>query len=121
MKKLEEECRIKILNNEDYTEEDKNFHAAIARLSKNRIFEELLPYFYVSIASTEEAKNLSKKEADYVIQQLNENAVIYHNRILENFIKRDALGVRISMETHIYNSLSIFNDLIAVKPKLAEL
>lgn len=121
LKKLEEECRIKILNNEDYTEEDKNFHAAIARLSKNRIFEELLPYFYVSIASTEEAKNLSKKEADYVIQQLNENAVIYHNRILENFIKRDALGVRISMETHIYNSLSIFNDLIAVKPKLADL
>lgn len=46
LKKLEEECRIKILNNEDYTEEDKNFHAAIARLSKNRIFEELLPYFY---------------------------------------------------------------------------
>lgn len=121
LKKLEEECRIKILNNEDYTEEDKNFHAAIARLSKNRIFEELLPYFYVSIASTEGAKNLSKKEADYVIRQLNENAVIYHNRILENFIKGDALGVRISMETHIYNSLRIFNDLIAVKPKLADL
>ena len=121
LKKLEEECRNKIMNNEDSTEEDKNFHAAIARLSKNRIFEELLPYFYVSIASTEGAKNLSKKQADCVIQQLNENAVIYHKKILDSEIARDALGVRISMETHIYNSLKIFNDLIAVKPKLVDL
>ncbi len=119
--RLEEECRKKILNNEDYAEEDKKFHAAIARFSKNRIFEELLPYFYVSIASTEDAKKLSKKEADYVIQQLNENAVMYHKKIVECFINKDPMGVRISMETHIYNSLNIFNNLIAAKPKLADL
>ena len=107
--RLEEDCSKKILNGENYADEDKKFHSAIAHISDNRIFEELMPYFYVSIANIEGTKNLSESEADFVIRELNKNAVIYHKKIVDCFRNRDCSGVRIAMETHIYNSLNIFN------------
>jgi len=108
-------CRSKIEKNENYTEEDKKFHSTIAHISKNRIFEELMPYFYVSIANIDGFKNLSKSEAALAIEQLNKNAIVYHAKITDCFEKHDSTGVRIAMEEHIYNSLSIFTDLVAVK------
>ncbi len=112
IERLERECRNKILSGEAYSDEDKKFHAAIARLSNNRLFEELMGYLYASIANTEEARNLSKKEIDTAINKLNENAIVYHKLILESIIKKDAYGVKISMETHINNSQNIFSSII---------
>ncbi len=118
LEKLEKACAEKIKSGKDYSNEDKQFHAAIASISKNHIFEKLMPYFYVSIASIEDS--ISKEETDAAVKALNENALKYHKKIVDCFIRRDAAGVKIAMETHIYNSMSIFDNLIISKPKLTE-
>lgn len=94
---LEKQCtKIEkiILNNENHMEEDIILHKMIAKCSKNKVIENLIPIINSSIYTL----------CDVTNRKLKEETIIIHREIVENIKKRDSYGAKYAMEIHLYHN-----------------
>lgn len=104
---LEKQCKKienLILKNENHTKEDVSLHKMIAKSSKNKVVENLIPIINSSIYSL----------CDLTNRVLKEETIIMHKEIVSNIKNRDAYGAKYAMEMHLYhNRKSIANKIIS--------
>ena len=91
---VEELCR----SGEDHTAKDVEFHTCIARCSKNRVVELLVPVIDSAVVTF---ANLTQRS-------LKEETIITHREILDSILRKDAVGARCAMVMHLtYNRQAI--------------
>lgn len=91
---VEELCR----SGEDHTAKDVEFHTCIARCSKNRVVELLVPVINSAVVTF---ANLTQRS-------LKEETIITHREILDSILRKDAVGARCAMVMHLtYNRQAI--------------
>lgn len=91
---VEELCR----SGEDHTAKDVEFHTCIARCSKNRVVELLVPVINSAVVTF---ANLTQRS-------LKEETIITHREILDSILRKDAVGARCAMVIHLtYNRQAI--------------
>lgn len=91
---VEELCR----SGEDHTAKDVEFHTCIARCSKNRVVELLVPVIDSAVVTF---ANLTQR-------RLKEETIITHREILDSILRKDAVGARCAMVMHLtYNRQAI--------------
>ena len=84
---VEELCR----SGEDHTAKDVEFHTCIARCSKNRVVELLVPVINSAVVTF---ANLTQRS-------LKEETIITHREILDSILRKDAVGARCAMVMHL--------------------
>lgn len=83
---------------EDHTAKDVEFHTCIARCSKNRVVELLVPVIDSAVVTF---ANLTQRS-------LKEETIITHREILDSILRKDAVGARCAMVMHLtYNRQAI--------------
>lgn len=101
--KLEEQCTIVedlIKTKKDHMEEDIILHQMIAKCSKNKVIENLIPIINSSIYVL----------CDITKRRLGEETIMIHREIINSIKIRDAYGAKFAMETHLfYNRQAIIN------------
>lgn len=80
-----------ILAEEEYQQEDVEFHRRIAQASRNRVTSTLVPVIHSS----------SSLNIDLTHNELRENTVRYHRALAEALRRRDPLGARYAMVQHL--------------------
>ena len=91
---VEELCR----SGEDHTAKDVEFHTCIARCSKNRVVELLVPVINSAVVTF---ANLTQRS-------LKEETIITHRELLDSILRKDAVGARCAMVMHLtYNRQAI--------------
>ena len=91
---VEEFCR----SGEDHTAKDVEFHTCIARCSKNRVVELLVPVIDSAVVTF---ANLTQRS-------LQEETITAHREILDSILRKDAVGARCAMVMHLtYNRQAI--------------
>ena len=91
---VDELCR----SGEDHTAKDVEFHTCIARCSKNRVVELLVPVINSAVVTF---ANLTQRS-------LKEETIITHREILDSILRKDAVGARCAMVMHLtYNRQAI--------------
>lgn len=91
---VEELCR----SGRNHTAKDVEFHTCIARCSKNRVVELLVPVINSAVVTF---ANLTQRS-------LKEETIITHREILDSILRKDAVGARCAMVMHLtYNRQAI--------------
>lgn len=80
-----------INNKEDHAECDKEFHETIARYSKNKVIENLIPLIHSSIAATINCTN----------SKLVDETITTHRLITNAILDGDAIGAKNAMILHL--------------------
>ncbi|MCM1175430.1 MAG: FadR family transcriptional regulator [Blautia sp.] len=94
LKRLCDETERLYLSGKNHTEMDVAFHTCIARCSRNRVVEQLLPIIQTAIVTF---VNLTHR-------RLMEETIETHRAILEAITKGDSVGARCAMIMHLtYN------------------
>ena len=102
---LEKQCKKVedlILNDDNHMEEDINFHKIIAKCTKNKVVENLIPIINSSIYSL----------CDITNRNLKNETIDLHREIVDSIKKRDANGARYAMQTHLYYNRKSIIELI---------
>ncbi len=92
---LEKQCKKiekLILKNENHIQEDIMLHKMIAKASKNKVVENLIPIINSSIYSL----------CDVTNRTLKDETISMHKEIVSNIKNRDAYGAKYAMEMHLY-------------------
>lgn len=90
----------KILNMEDRTEEEQQFHNSISKSSHNDFINRLMPIINQGIYK---GVILSKEKC-----KINDDTLTDHRVIMDYIKKRDADGARIAMKLHILRAMDNF-------------
>ena len=102
---LEAICRQKIIAGESYADFDLNFHEALAKASHNVVYEKLVPLLHSSIVMLQHSAKDLNKTREYA-----DNALVYHEKIVQCIKNKDIIGAKLASETHLYNALCFLND-----------
>lgn len=95
-REVEELCR----NGENHTAKDVEFHTCIARCSRNRVVEHLIPIINSSVITF---ANLTQRS-------LKEETIVTHRQILDAILRKDAVGAKCAMVMHLtYNRQAIIS------------
>lgn len=93
-REIEELCQ----NGKDHIAKDVEFHTCIARCSKNRIVEILIPVINSAVVTF----------ANITQRSLTEETIRTHREILEAILRKDTVGARCAMIMHLtYNRQTI--------------
>lgn len=98
---LSELCKkveARILAEEDYIEDDIAFHRCIAEISGNSVLQNIIPVISSSV-------NISVQETE---DEFRHFTLDEHRRIVAAIARRDAIGARFAMATHLNTSRDCF-------------
>lgn len=90
----------KILNNEDRSKDESDFHYAIAKASHNAFLKDLMPIINDAI---DKGVYLSKE-----FNKINELTLRDHKMIMDFIKNRNAEGAKVAMKLHIINAMTVF-------------
>ncbi len=94
LKRLCQETETLYLAGKNHTQKDVEFHTCIARCSRNRVVEQLLPIIQTAVVTF---VNLTHRK-------LMEETIETHRAVLDAIIKGDSVGARCAMIMHLtYN------------------
>lgn len=100
LREICKQLKTKVENNEDYTNEDRNFHETIARCTNNQVIEQLVPLIHKSITLF----------MDVTKTQLKQQTVDDHYMLVEAIENHDGLKAKEIMMAHIqHNQTNIKN------------
>ena len=94
LKQLCDETENLYMENKDHTQKDIEFHTAIARCSKNRVVEKLIPIINSGVTAF----------VDLTGRKLKEETIRTHRNLTNSIVNRDPEGARYAMINHLsYN------------------
>ncbi len=97
----------KIRAGENYIEDDIAFHTCIARCSKNKVVEQLIPIIDTAVLMF---VNITHKK-------LTEETIMTHKAVVEAISQRDPLGARSAMMMHMTFNRNLIKDYLKNRPK----
>ena len=100
---VEEKIRI----GENYIEDDIAFHTCIARCSKNKVVEQLIPIIDTAVLMF----------VNITHRKLTEETIMTHRAVAEAIAQRDPLGARSAMMMHMTFNRTVIKEYIKNQPK----
>ena len=100
---MEEKIRI----GENYIEDDIAFHTCIARCSKNKVVEQLIPIIDTAVLMF----------VNITHRKLTEETIMTHRAVAEAIAQRDPLGARSAMMMHMTFNRTVIKEYIKNQPK----
>ncbi|QQK09052.1 FadR family transcriptional regulator [Miniphocaeibacter halophilus] len=105
IEKLYELCKIieeKIEKDENYIEDDINFHTYVAKSSKNMVVEQLIPIIDTAVMMF---VNVTHK-------QLTEETILTHRAVVDAISERDTIGAKTAMMMHMTYNRNLIKKLM---------
>jgi Transcriptional regulators len=101
---LEDLCEVieeKISRGETYLHEDTRFHTYIARCSRNKVVEQLIPIIDTAVVMAVHVTH----------RQLAEETIITHRNIVNAIKEKDIIGARTAMMMHLTINRNMIKDI----------
>jgi DNA-binding FadR family transcriptional regulator len=97
---MEAEVSLANTQDQDFMNEDQNFHCSLARATHNIIMERLIPSLHASVYY-----DMVKSLYDQLRHRYNRNAINNHERIMLHLEQRDSRGANLAMRYHMLTAI----------------
>jgi DNA-binding FadR family transcriptional regulator len=97
---MEAEVSLANTQDQDFMNEDQNFHCLLARATHNIIMERLIPSLHATVYY-----DMVKSLYDQLRHRYNRNAINNHERIMLHLEQRDGRGANLAMRYHMLTAI----------------